>query len=550
MSLKYLFSRFVLPLAALTLMAMPARARFVNLSDLPKTVAFKDAISKLEKDAKDKDAVAAIKKAADAGDKDAQFAYAFALQSGLGGLEAPKDKPNALLDEAKALYKKAADAGQPSALNNLALLKIATNDDVKGAIASIEDAANSGNGRAKITLAEMYLEGIGVEKSPEASLRWLQRADAAEKNEATYLIALISEAAKDEAGAVTNLLKAAENGYLPAMIYLGNKIINGKGDQPNIEEARKWFTKAIEAGAPAAKVNLGVISEVEAAIEENKGKDADKTKVADFYKKALGYYQEAAELKVGEAFNKLGFYHEKGLGVTKDEAKAYEWYKKGADAGVGVSIYNVAVLNEEGRGVKEKSSAEALKYFYTAAKGGLPDAQVALAERYRSGKNGLDKDPIAAMAWMEKAAQAGNMGAQLQLANMLETGEAGFVNLKTAAELYVDAAKKGSPIAMFQIADMAEKGRGLARDLVQAYGFLSACAKITKNDENFGKQAADKLADLKKKMSPEELKKGEEFLKQLIGENNTAAPAATTPAAPSNTKPATTPAKDDKKKPK
>lgn len=544
MSFNYLLSRRILPIAACLFAFSSAQARFVNLGDLPKTIAFKDAISKLEKDPKDKDAAAAIKKAGDAGDKDAQFAYAYLLQSGLGGLEAPKDKPNTLLDEAKALYKKAADAGHAASLNNLALLKIATGDDAKAALTTIQEAADAGNGRARITLAEMYLEGVGVEKSPELALRWLQRAQQdAEKNEATYLIALINEAGKDEAGAVTNLLKAAEDGYLPAMIYLGNKIINGRGVQPNIEEARKWFTKAVEAGATAAKVNLGVIAEVEAAIEENKGKDADKAKVAEHYKKALALYTEAADLKVGEAYNKLGYYYEKGLGVTKDETKAFEYYKKGADAGVAVSIYNLAVLNEEGRGVKEKNEAEAIKHFYTAAKGGLPDGQVALAERYRTGKSGLDKDPIAAMAWMERAAKGGNMSAQIQLANMLETGEAGFVNLKTAAEIYVDAAKKGSPIAMFQIADMMEKGRGLQRDLVQAYGFLTACTKLTANDQNFGKQAADRLKELKGKMTSEEIKKGDEFFKQLTGVENK--PAADAPKAPAPAAPA--PAKDKPK---
>jgi uncharacterized protein len=538
MSFKFLFSRLLLPVIASVLLMGAAEARFVTLADLPKTVSFKDAIAKLEKDPKDKDAAAAIKKAADGGDKDAMFAYAFILQNALGGLEAPKDKPTALVDDAKKLYQKAVDAGQTSALNNLMLLRIATGDDAKASVEALEKAANSGNARARITLAEMYLEGIGVEKNPELSLRWLERAQEAEPNEATFLIALIKEAAKDELGAVNNLLKAAEGGHVPAMIYLGNKIINGKGVQPNIEEARKWFTKAVEAGVNSAKVNLGVLSEVEAALESNK-KDADKAKVTELYKKALAFYQEAADLKVAEAYNKIGFYHEKGLGVTKDETKAYEWYKKGADAGLAVSFYNIGVMLEEGRGVKAKDEAEAIKNFYTAAKAGLGEAQSALAGRYRAGKTGLEKDPIAAMAWMEKAAQAGNMNSQIELANMLETGEAGFVNLKTSAELYFDAAKKGSPIAMFQISDMLEKGRGMQRDLVQAYAFLTTCTKLTSNDPNFGKQAADRLAELKKKMTVEEITKGDEMFKQLTGVANTPTPASA--PAPKETPPATAP---------
>lgn len=542
MSYSAIFRRLFLPVIAVSLLASTAHARFVLPSEVIKTGPLKDTVAKLEKDPKDKDAVAALKKAADGGDKDAQFAYAFALQSGLGGLEAPKDKPLALLDEAKALYKKAGDAGQEAAVNNLGLLKLATGEDVKSAIALIEDAANSGNAMARITMAQMYIEGAGVPKDPELAVRWLERAQEKEPNESAYYLGLIAEAAKDQARAISLLTKAANNKYLPAMVYLGNKFLNGTGVQANAEEARKWFTAAVEAGLPSAKVNLGVIAEYEAAQE----KDKDKQK--ELFKKALALYQEAADLKVGEAYNKMGYYYENGLGVTKDDAKAYEWYKKGSDAGVAVSTFNLGVLNEEGRGVKAKSEPEALQYYYTAAKAGLPAGQTALAQRYRGGKGGLDKDPIAAMAWLEKAAQAGNVNSQIELANMLETGEAGYVNLKTSSELYIDAAKKGSPVAMYQISDMLEKGRGLQQDLVQAYGFLTTCAKLTTNDEKFGKQAADKLQALKEKMTPDQIKAGDEFFKKLTGVENTNAPAkAPAAATPPSTKPAAEKPKDKKK---
>ena len=520
MSISHLLSRLALPVIALSLLTSSLQARFVNYADLPKTLPFHEAVDKLIKDSKDKDALAVIKAASDAGDKDAQFAYAFALQNAYGGLEAPKDKPGALIEEAKALYKKAADAGHPSALSNLGLLKLATGEDVKTSVALIEDAANAGNARARITMGEMYLEGVGVAKDPEMAVRWLQRAQEAEPSEATFLLARIQEGANNHEAALAGFRKAAESQYLPAIVYLGNKMLTGQGVKADLDEARKWFTKAVEAGATGAKVNLGIIAETEAVIEKSKGESADQAKVTESLKKALDLYNEAAALKVPDAYNKIGFFYENGLGVDKDEAKAAEQYKLGADAGQASSLYRLALMNEEGRGVKEKNEAEALNLLYTAARGGLPAAQLALGERYRAGKSGLQQDPVAAQAWFERAAQAGDVNAQLQLGNMYERGETGAQNFKAASELYLEAAKKNSPVAMFQLADMMEKGRGMTKDYIKAYGFLLACTKMLPADDNLGKQAAEKLASLKKDMTADDHAKGDEFFKQLTGQTN------------------------------
>ncbi len=547
MSYKHIFPRLLLPAITLTLMLglnQPAQARFVNLEEI-KDGKLKDSIAKLVKDPKDKDAVAAFKKSADAGDPEGQFAYGFALQSGLGGLDAKEDKAKAkeYLAQAKALYEKASKAGNKAAANNLLLLNLIgaeTPEAGKDAVKAIEDAATAGNGKAKLTYAEMYLEGMGVAKDPEMALRWLQRADGPEENEATYLTALVAEAAKDEQGMLNALKKAADKGHVPSMIYLGTKLLNSRGGgRPAFDMARELFQKAVDSGLKSAKVNLGIISEVEASIEK------EESKKTDHFKKALALYQEAAAEKVGDAFLKIGYFYENGLGVTADLAKAIEFYQKGADAGLNTCDYNLAVLNENGKGVKAKDEAKALELYYKAAKTGLPAAQIALAERYRSGKAGLEKDPIAALAWFEKAAKAGDVASQIQMANILETGEAGAINIKAAAEIYLDAAKKGVPIAMFQIADMLEVGRGLKQDLPQAYAYMTACTKVAPADSDLGKQSTERLTKLKGKMSLDEVKAGDEAFEKLTGVPNKPAPTAAKEPAPKETAP-----KDTPKKPK
>ncbi len=527
------YSRLLLPTFALALCTPLANARFVNLSDLPKESKLHDAITKLEKDAKDKDALAAIKKAADAGDKEGQFAQAFIIQSGLGGFNPkeakdPKAKAKEYVDQAKTLYAKAAKAGYAAATNNLDLLGLITAEtpeEAKKAVQLIEDAATGGNGKSRLTYAEMFLEGVGVTKDPEMAVRWLQRASDTEPNEAAYLLARVAEANKDEQSCVANLIKASDNGHVPSMIYLGTKILNGQGVRGSAEDARKLFQKAVDAGMNAAKVNLGIISEVEAAQEK------DEAKKADHFKKALALYQAAAADKIAEAYNKIGYFYENGFGVKADLAKAVEQYLKGAEAGLSICDYNLGVLNESGKGVAKADEAKALELFYKAAKNGLPAAQLALGDRYRNGKSGLEKDPVAAMAWFEKAAKGGDMSAQLQLANILETGEAGGVNIKSAAELYLDAAKKGAPIAMYQIADMLQLGRGVKVDLPQAYAYLTACVKSTSADSDLGKKATERLDKMKKDLSADDRKAGDEAFLKLTGTANTDTPKADAPKA-------------------
>ncbi|MBP7948406.1 MAG: sel1 repeat family protein [Verrucomicrobiales bacterium] len=534
MSLRFVFRRLLLPAVLCCLCRPAAQGRFVTPDEVITEGALKSSAAVFkrsmtgEQPTKEaiKSAVEAIRKASDSGDKNGQFAYAFALHQGAAG-DPPKDKPLALVEEAKTLYKKAADAGVPAAQNNLGLLKLATQEDAKQSIALIEEAATAGYGKARITMAQIYMEGTGVEKNLEQASRWLQRAEASDPEEAHYLLGLVSEASNDQPGAVANLTKAAEKNYLPAILQLGAKFMNAQATSAEAaaagrEEARKWFTKAMEAGAPVAKVNLGLIEETQGAAEK------DKTKQAEFYKKALQFYQQAAASKVPDAYNKLGYFYENGLGVEKSADKAYSYYKQGADAGLPISMYNVAVMSEEGRGVKEKNESEAVKLFTDAAKRGFGPAQLALGERYRAGKTGLDRDPIAAMAWIEKSAQSGNVVAQLELGNMLESGEAGFANLEAAAKIYLELARKGQPIAMFQLADMFQKGRGLKQDLAKAYGFMTAAAKILASDEKLGKQAADRLAELKKSMSAEQVKEGEAFLKELMPSSGTAGSAEKT----------------------
>ena len=55
------------------------------------------------------------------------------------------------------------------------------------------------------------------------------------------------------------------------------------------------------------------------------------------YKKAIEWYQKAAEQGHADAQYNLGWIYEKGRGVSADNYKALEWYEKAAVQGVAMA---------------------------------------------------------------------------------------------------------------------------------------------------------------------------------------------------------------------
>jgi TPR repeat protein len=116
----------------------------------------------------DKEASAATQhRAAENGDLDAQFELSLYYSQGLG---VAVD-----VDEAKRWLHRAADAGHPRALHNLAT-QHAARGDLAGAAAYYERAAGKGHARAACMRGIMILTDE-VPGTPEEASTWLDRAD-------------------------------------------------------------------------------------------------------------------------------------------------------------------------------------------------------------------------------------------------------------------------------------------------------------------------------------------------------------------------------------
>ncbi len=103
-------------------------------------------------------------------------------------------------------------------------------------------------------------------------------------------------------------------------------------------------------------------------------------------------------------------------------------------------------------------NAAALRELQPLAQKGDPKAQFMLGVMHETGA-GLRKDEAAAAQWYRRAAEQGEPSAQLNLGLYSELGRAGPV----------DFAAQGHATAQNNLGALYYEGRGLPRDLVEAY---------------------------------------------------------------------------------
>ena len=64
----------------------------------------------------------------------------------------------------------------------------------------------------------------------------------------------------------------------------------------------------------------------------------------------------------------LGYAYAQGQGgLTKDETKAVEWYRKAAEAGEARAMYNLGKCYEDGKGGLTKDTYKAVEWYQKAA---------------------------------------------------------------------------------------------------------------------------------------------------------------------------------------
>ncbi|MGE0700386.1 MAG: SPASM domain-containing protein [Hyphomicrobiaceae bacterium] len=137
------------------------------------------------------------------------------------------------------------------------------------------ERAALGHANAVFAIACALLEQARRESTPRAmaaACRWLRRSDRLGSAMATYNLALILEGRPRLASArlaARLARRAADRGYMPAHIVLGQMRLSGRGLDQSVVAAAEHFQAAAEAGEVDGYYMQGlVLSSVPARLEE------------------------------------------------------------------------------------------------------------------------------------------------------------------------------------------------------------------------------------------------------------------------------------------
>lgn len=164
------------------------------------------------------------------------------------------------------------------------------------------------------------------------------------------------------------------------------------------------YLKQAERGDVMAQIRMGYLH------EKGLGVAQDWTKACQWYRTAAEQGERQGQTDYGRCFSQ-------GLGgVPADPSAAVSWWTKAAIAGSPTGHQELGVALAQGRGVPIDIPA-AIAHLRIAALAGLDASQGALGILLNEGK-GIKQDRGQARYWLKQSAQSGNGGAAAYLAKM------------------------------------------------------------------------------------------------------------------------------------
>jgi localization factor PodJL len=200
-----------------------------------------------------------------------------------------------------------------------------------------------------------------------------------------------------EPGALSRLKAMADAGHTPAQIYLAKLYEGGHaGVTENLPEARRWITRAADAGDASAMHGLALY------YFRGEGGPQDATEAAQWFRKA-------AERGMVDSQYNLALLYESGSGVARDPAQAYKWFSIAARSGDTEARTKAKVL-------ADTLSAPQLAAAESAARNFQPTAQLPRQAEAPSGMSLADARKILDRLGYYQAAPSGSPSHDLQLA--------------------------------------------------------------------------------------------------------------------------------------
>ncbi len=285
------------------------------------------------------------------------------------GRGAPQD-----FDAAVALYRAAAEAGDPGGFNGL---------------------------------ARAYAEGRGVEADPVQALQFFARAAQSDNPIFLYDYGRALELGvgreADPGAAADWFQRASDSGFLPATTSLGVLAYEGRGIDRDTDRAFLLFQRAAEGGDARAQNNLGLMY--------SRGEDVERN-----YELAAQLFTAAANQGLPEAMRNLSVLYENGHGVEVNEELAADLLRQARMAGAEAleSVLEAVGLGFSRHLATPDWSRPPSADLIAAARAGDPVALYVTGYQLLLGA-GVRADPIEGEARLQASASKGMASARLAL---------------------------------------------------------------------------------------------------------------------------------------
>lgn len=368
-----------------------------------------------------------------------------------------QDKQSAI-----SLYRRAAELGNSNAECRLGIcceLGDGCEQDLDEAFLHYQAAAKAKNPHAMFRLANCYDNGIGTDQNFAKAFKYYSRAAEGDSAVAMYragMMSMIGRGTKKSSSVAYKMLSgAAEQGFAPAEYEVANCLFEGIGTVRNRKGAYLHYCETFEG-------------------------DGDNAADAAF---------------------RIGLCHLKGLGVEKDEHKAFEWFSKGSELQSVYAMYMMGECYRYGIGTDRNNDAAA-NAFVRAVK--LTDEQpshntcvfaiLALAQCFEGGI-GVTQDSSCALELYKRAADFGLVEAMFHAARVMISNER--PDYSSARPYMLRAARKGFAPAMLHMGMFADEGKGVRKNQNDARGWYAKAISASIDQEQSTFDFPERYAETK-----------------------------------------------------
>lgn len=319
--------------------------------------------------------------------------------------------------------------------------------DMEKEIESLEKASKNGDYRASYRLAQMYNQGINVQRDLGVSSEYFDTAfkqlnEATPTNETNYLLGTfylfgLGTVNKDAEKALSLLKKGADKNDVNCIVMVANAYLYGTGVEKDEDEAYRLISKVKDTKHPVA---YKIYADCKM---HGLGTSID-------YKEAVKYYRLATEKNDIASIFMLGTLYYEGKGVEKDEKIAFEYFEKAAKYNFPDALKYIAFFYSKGIYVKQDIEKEA-EYLKRYADTGSVDGMFIYGSICLERQKGLFKYREG-LEYLKRAVSLKDPRATHVLGKIYENGEYGvFVNKTLAFNHYITAYNLGLKVAAHDV---------------------------------------------------------------------------------------------------